>query len=40
MNGKSPQLVERIASLAPLNRLGTPADVARAVAFLVGEGGG
>ncbi|WP_067478848.1 SDR family oxidoreductase [Actinomadura hibisca] len=37
--GKSEQLVEQIASAAPLERLGTPDDIAEAVAFLAGPGG-
>ncbi|GAB2872644.1 SDR family oxidoreductase [Pseudoduganella ginsengisoli] len=40
LNGKSPEAVERLANLAPLGRLGTPEDIAAAVAFLAGEGGG
>ena len=39
-NGKSPELVERFAKMVPLERLGTPADIAAAVAFLVGPDGG
>src|SRR4051812_3589439 len=36
LNGKSPELVERLARTAPLERLATPDDIAGAVAFLVG----
>jgi 3-oxoacyl-[acyl-carrier protein] reductase len=39
-NGKSPELVERFAKMVPLERLGTPDDIAAAVAFLVGSDGG
>lgn len=39
LDGKSPELVERIAAVSPLERLGTPEDIAQAVAFLAGPGG-
>jgi len=39
-NGKSPELVERLAKAAPLERLGTPEDIAGVVAFLAGPEGG
>ncbi|MYW70142.1 SDR family oxidoreductase [Streptomyces sp. SID8379] len=39
LEGKSEELVARIASAAPLERLGTPEDIAEAVAFLAGPGG-
>lgn len=39
LNGKSPELIDRFAKVAPLERLGTPADIASAVAFLVGPDG-
>ncbi|GAA1367808.1 SDR family oxidoreductase [Streptomyces beijiangensis] len=39
LEGKSPELVERIAAVSPLERLGTPEDIASAVAFLAGPGG-
>lgn len=39
LNGKSDELIERLAKMAPLERLGTPADIAAAVAFLVGPDG-
>ncbi|WP_329183473.1 SDR family oxidoreductase [Streptomyces sp. NBC_01428] len=39
LEGKSPALVERIAAVSPLERLGTPEDIAQAVAFLAGPGG-
>jgi 3-oxoacyl-[acyl-carrier protein] reductase len=40
LNGKSPELIERMARMNPLERLGTPEDIASAVAFLVGADGG
>lgn len=40
LDGKSPELIDRLAKLAPLERLGTPDDIAAAVAFLVGPDGG
>jgi 3-oxoacyl-[acyl-carrier protein] reductase len=40
LNGKSPELVERMSKMNPLERLGTPADIASTVAFLVGPDGG
>ncbi|UYQ76111.1 SDR family oxidoreductase [Glutamicibacter sp. JL.03c] len=36
LDGKEPQLVDRLASLSPLERLGTPEDIAEVVAFLAG----
>lgn len=39
LQGKSQEQVDHIASLAPLERLGTPADIAAAVAFLAGPDG-
>jgi 3-oxoacyl-[acyl-carrier protein] reductase len=39
LNGKSPELVERLAKMNPLERLGTPDDIAAAVAFLAGPDG-
>ncbi|WP_339416009.1 MULTISPECIES: SDR family oxidoreductase [unclassified Pseudomonas] len=38
--GKSPEQIAQIANLAPLERLGTPEDIASAVAFLAGPDGG
>ncbi len=38
--GKSPELIDRFARMNPLERLGTPADIASAVGFLVGPDGG
>ncbi|MDA5544352.1 SDR family oxidoreductase [Yersinia rochesterensis] len=40
LNGKSEELIEKMAKMAPLERLGTPEDIAAAVAFLVGKDGG
>ncbi|MEV1019939.1 SDR family oxidoreductase [Streptomyces sp. NPDC050264] len=39
VEGKSEELIAKIASAAPLERLGTPEDIAEAVAFLAGPGG-
>ncbi|WP_029012842.1 SDR family oxidoreductase [Niveispirillum irakense] len=39
LTGKSPELVERLAKMAPLERLGTPDDIAAAIAFLAGPDG-
>jgi NAD(P)-dependent dehydrogenase (short-subunit alcohol dehydrogenase family) len=36
LDGKSPELIERMSKMNPLERLGTPEDIAAAVAFLVG----
>ena len=38
--GKTPEMVEKIAQAAPMGRLGTPEDIARVTAFLVGPQGG
>jgi len=40
LDGKTPELVERLAKAAPLERLGTPDDIAAAVAFLASPDGG
>jgi 3-oxoacyl-[acyl-carrier protein] reductase len=40
LDGKPAELVERLAKAAPLERLGTPEDIANTVAFLVGPEGG
>jgi len=37
--GKSPELIERFAKMNPLERLGTPTDIASVVAFLVDPDG-
>jgi 3-oxoacyl-[acyl-carrier protein] reductase len=38
LEGKSPELVDRIAGMNPMERLGTPEDVAEVAAFLAGPG--
>lgn len=38
--GKTPEQIDHIAKLAPLQRLGTPEDIANAVSFLAGPDGG
>jgi 3-oxoacyl-[acyl-carrier protein] reductase len=38
LNGKDDETVARLAGLAPLERLGTPEDIAEVVAFLAGPG--
>ncbi|TKT79338.1 SDR family oxidoreductase [Aquamicrobium sp. LC103] len=40
LDGKSPELIERMSKMNPLERLGTPEDIAAAVAFLAGPDGG
>lgn len=40
LDGKSPELIERLSKMNPLERLGTPADIAHAVAFLASADGG
>ena len=40
LSGKSPELIDRLAKMNPTERLGTPEDIASAVAFLVGPDGG
>jgi 3-oxoacyl-[acyl-carrier protein] reductase len=40
LDGKSPELIDRLAKMNPLERLGTPVDIANAVAFLAGPDGG
>jgi 3-oxoacyl-[acyl-carrier protein] reductase len=39
LDGKSPELVDRLAKMNPLERLGTTDDIAAAVAFLAGPDG-
>jgi len=39
LTGKSDDLIARMAKMNPLERLGTPEDIANAVAFLVGPDG-
>lgn len=40
LNGKSQELIDRMAKMNPLERLGTPDDIAAAVSFLAGLDGG
>jgi 3-oxoacyl-[acyl-carrier protein] reductase len=40
LTGKSQELVDRMARMNPMERLGTPEDIASTVAFLVGPDGG
>jgi 3-oxoacyl-[acyl-carrier protein] reductase len=40
LEGKSPELVARLASLNPFNRLGDPEDIARVVSFLLSDEAG
>ncbi|MCA6103263.1 SDR family oxidoreductase [Bradyrhizobium australafricanum] len=39
LHGKSDELIDRFAKMVPLERLGTPDDIANAVAFLAGPDG-
>ncbi|MBP1860596.1 SDR family oxidoreductase [Rhizobium herbae] len=39
LNGKSEELIARMAKMNPLERLGTPGDIASSVAFLAGPDG-
>jgi 3-oxoacyl-[acyl-carrier protein] reductase len=38
--GKSQELIDRMAKMNPMERLGTPQDIASVVALLVGPDGG
>jgi 3-oxoacyl-[acyl-carrier protein] reductase len=40
LDGKTPEAIERLAKAAPLERLGTPEDIAEAVAFLASRQAG
>ena len=40
LNGKTPAIIERFSKAAPLERLGTPEDIANAVGFLVSPAAG
>lgn len=40
LRGKTPEVIERLAKLAPLERLGEPEDIARVVSFLAGPNAG
>ncbi|HWT71295.1 MAG TPA: SDR family oxidoreductase [Oxalicibacterium sp.] len=37
LDGKSPERIETLSKMAPLERLGRPDDIAKTVSFLVGE---
>ena len=38
LDGKEQEIIDRLAAMPPLERLGTPADIAETVAFLAGPG--
>jgi len=40
LNGKSQELIDHMAKMNPLQRLGTPQDIAATVSFLAGPDGG
>jgi 3-oxoacyl-[acyl-carrier protein] reductase len=40
LTGKSQELIDRLAKMNPMERLGTPEDIASVVSFLVGPDGG
>lgn len=40
LNGKSPELIERLAKMPPLERLAQPSEIASVVSFLAGPDGG
>ena len=40
LDGKSPELIDRLAKTSPMERLGTPEDIANVVSFLAGPEGG
>jgi 3-oxoacyl-[acyl-carrier protein] reductase len=40
LEGKSPELIDHLAKLSPLERLGQPVDIAGVVSFLAGPDGG
>jgi 3-oxoacyl-[acyl-carrier protein] reductase len=40
LKGKSEEQIAQIANMAPLERLGQPADIASIVSFLAGPDGG
>ena len=40
LDGKSPEMIERLGKMAPLEHRGTPDDIASAVTFLVSTAAG
>ncbi|APZ52227.1 3-oxoacyl-(acyl-carrier protein) reductase [Salipiger abyssi] len=40
LEGKSPELIDRMSKMSPLERLGQPEDIASVVSFLAGPDGG
>ena len=40
MTGKSEEELAKLAALSPMNRIGTPDDVAKAIVWLSGQGSG
>lgn len=40
LNGKTPEQIEKLSRMPPLERLATPEDIANVVSFLVGPDGG
>jgi 3-oxoacyl-[acyl-carrier protein] reductase len=40
LTGKSPELIQQMAKVPPLERLGTPDDIAGVVSFLAGRDAG
>ena len=40
LTGKSPELVDRLAKMIPMERIGTPEEIASVVSFLAGPDGG
>ena len=40
LDGKTPEVIERMSKMAPLERLGQPEDIAGTVAFLVSDDAG
>jgi 3-oxoacyl-[acyl-carrier protein] reductase len=40
LDGKPQEVIDRMAKMAPLERLGEPVDIARVVSFVAGAEGG